>query len=226
MSRMSPEDRARIAQAVAKAEAGTRGEIVCVLAQECSRYREVPLGWAAALALLVPPLLAPVGLWPLTWPGAGWSTGVQAGAPLAAVEAYAAAQIALFFLVWGVASIPPVRPVLTPGALKTHRVHKTASEQFLATGMATDPARTGVMILGSLHDHRVEVLAEAGIQQAVGGDQAWAAAVAAVQTGMRRGDLAGGFVDAVGLCGKVLAEHFPVGAGGHTSTVSDDLIEI
>ena len=227
MSRMSPEDRARIAQAVAKAEAGTRGEIVCVLAQECSRYREVPLAWAAALALLVPPLLAPVALWPLAWPGAGgWSSGAQAVAPTAAVEVYAVAQILFFLAVWALVSIPFVRRHLTPGALKTHRVHKTAAEQFLATGMATDPRRTGVMILGSLHDHRVEVLAEAGIQQAVGGDAAWAAAVRAVQQGMRRGDLAGGFVDAVELCGQVLAEHFPVGADGHTSTVSDELIEI
>lgn len=226
MSRMNPQDRARIAEAVAKAEAGTSGEIVCVLAQECSRYREVPLAWAAALALLVPPLLAPVGLWPLAWLGGDWSSGARPVTPVAAVEAYAMAQVLLFLAVWALVSLPFVRRHLTPGALKTHRVHKTAAEQFLATGMATDPRRTGVMILGSLHDRRVEVLAEAGIQQAVGGDAAWAAAVRAVQGGMRRGDLAGGFVDAVGLCGEVLAKHFPVGEGGHASTVPDELIEI
>ena len=82
------------------------------------------------------------------------------------------------------------------------------------------------MILGSLHDRRVEVLAEAGIQAAVGGDAAWAKAVAAVQAGMRRRDLAGGFVDAVGLCGEVLARHFPPGATPHVNAVPDDLIEI
>ena len=224
---MSPEDRARVAQAVAGAEAGTTGEIVCVLAQECSSYREVPLAWAAALALLLPPLLAPVALWPLAWPGAGdWSSGASTVSPTAAIEVFALSQILFFLVVWGLVSIPFVRRHLTPGALKTHRVHRVAAQQFLATGMSTDPRRTGVMILGSLHDHRVEVLAEAGIQQAVGGDAAWAAAVRAVQQGMRRSDLAGGFVDAVGLCGEVLAKHFPVGEGGHASTVPDDLIEI
>ena len=224
---MDVADRTRIAQAVAAAEARSTGEIVCVLAQECSRYREVPLGWAAALTLLAPPLLAPAGLWPTAWPVTGWTSG-HAGAPspVAAVEAYGLAQVALFAAVWLLASVPAVRRVLTPGTLKTHRVHKTATEQFLATGMATDPKRTGVMILGSLHDRRVEVLAEAGIQAAVGGDAAWAKAVAAVQAGMRRRDLAGGFVDAVGLCGEVLARHFPPGATPHVNAVPDDLIEI
>ncbi len=224
---MSPQDRARVAEAVAAAENATSGEIVCVLAQECSRYREVPLAWAAALALLVPPLLAPVALWPLAWPGAGdWSSGVQAVAPTAAVEVFALFQVLFFLAVWLLACIPFVRRHLTPGALKTHRVHRVAAQQFLATGMSTDPARTGVMILGSLHDHRVEVLAEAGIQAAVGGDAAWAAAVRAVQQGMRRSDLAGGFVDAVGLCGEVLAKHFPIGEATNPNTVPDELIEI
>ncbi|MBE7217124.1 MAG: TPM domain-containing protein [Caulobacteraceae bacterium] len=224
---MNAQDRARIAQAVAKAEAGTSGEIVCVLAQECSAYREVPLAWAAALVLLLPPLLAPVRLWPLAWPGGGeWSTGAQAVSPTAAVEVYALAQILLFVAAWLLASIPAVRRILTPGALKSHRVHRVAMQQFLATGMASDPARTGVMILGSLHDRRVEVLAEAGINGAVGGDAAWAAAVAAVQAGMRRGDLASGFADAARLCGEVLARHFPIGEADNPNTVPDELIEI
>ncbi len=226
MTRMNTADRRRIADAVAQAERGTTGEIVCVLAQECSRYREVPLAWAAALSLLAPPLLAPAGLWPVRWPDFGWTSG-HGGPPsaVAAVEAYALAQLALFAVVWLVANLPAVRRVLTPGTLKSHRVHTVAAQQFLATGMATDPQRTGVMILGSLRDRRVEVLAAPGIQAAVG-DDAWAQAVAAVQAGMKRRDLAGGFVDAVGLCGQVLARHFPAGETPHANTVPDDLIEI
>lgn len=222
---MDVADRRRIADAVAAAEAGTSGEIVCVLAQECSRYRETPLAWAAALALLVPPALAPFGLWPLGWPGGGWTSALAAPSVREAVEVYALAQVALFVAVWGLVSIPAVRRVLTPGWLKTHRVRKTAAEQFLATGMSTDPRRTGVMILGSLHDRRVEVLAEAGIHAAVG-DKVWSEAVAAVQAGFGRGDLAGGFVAAVEICGAALREHFPAERGSHPNAVSDELIEI
>lgn len=225
--------RRRIARAVAQAEAATSGEIVCVLAQECSRYREVPLAWAAALALLVPAALAPFGLWPTAWPGAasgGWTAGARAGvdtagAVRAALEVYALLQALLFAAAWALVSVPPVRRALTPGWLKGHRVHRTAAEQFLATGMSTDPRRTGVMILGSLHDRRVEVLAEAGIHAAVG-DLVWARAVADVQAGLKGGDLAAGFVAAVATCGAALAEHFPPHAGDKPNAVPDDLIEI
>ena len=37
----------RIADAITEAENKTSGEIFCVLAHEVSRYREVPLAWAA-----------------------------------------------------------------------------------------------------------------------------------------------------------------------------------
>ena len=40
----------------------TAGEIFCVLAHEVSRYREVPLAWAAVAALVLPPLLVLSGL--------------------------------------------------------------------------------------------------------------------------------------------------------------------
>ena len=59
---LSKSDHTRIAQAITQAESKTSGEIFCVLTHEVSRYREVPLAWAAAAALLVPPLLALAGL--------------------------------------------------------------------------------------------------------------------------------------------------------------------
>ena len=48
---LTAKDQARIAEAVGDAEAGTSGEIVCVLASEVSHYPEVALGWAAITAL-------------------------------------------------------------------------------------------------------------------------------------------------------------------------------
>ena len=59
---LSREDQKRIADAVTAAEEKTDGEITCVLAQEVSNYREVPLGWAALAALGLPPLLVLAGL--------------------------------------------------------------------------------------------------------------------------------------------------------------------
>src|SRR5258706_12922554 len=59
---LNEKDRARISAAITEVEAKTSGEIFCVLAKDVSRYREVPLLWAAVAAFAVPPLLVLAGL--------------------------------------------------------------------------------------------------------------------------------------------------------------------
>jgi putative membrane protein len=51
------------------------------------------------------------------------------------------------------------------------------------------------------------VLGDHGIHARMGDD--WNQAVAALVGGLRAGDPARGFVDAVAICGARLAEHFP-----------------
>ena len=46
------------------------------------------------------------------------------------------------------------------------------------------------------------------------GDEEWQRTVAALTAGMRRGDPAGGFCEAIAICGERLAAHFPPGPGG------------
>ena len=65
---LSPEDSARVSNAILVAEHATSGEIFCVLAREVSSYRDVSLGWAAAAALLAPMLLIPMGFEPSWFP--------------------------------------------------------------------------------------------------------------------------------------------------------------
>ena len=99
-----------------------------------------------------------------------------------------------------------------------------AWQQFLAHGLHVTEARTGVLIFAALGDHQVEVVADEGIHSKV--DQAvWADAVEVLARGLRRGDPAAGFVDAVALCGAVLAEHFPP-APRNRNEVEDKLVVI
>jgi putative membrane protein len=51
------------------------------------------------------------------------------------------------------------------------------------------------------------VLGDRGIHEKMGAE--WDRAVAALVEGMRANDPGKGFVDAIALCGAVLAEHFP-----------------
>src|SRR5690348_14275334 len=58
---LNDKDRARISATITEVENKTSGEIFCVLTKSVSRYREVPLLWAAAAAFVIPPLLVVAG---------------------------------------------------------------------------------------------------------------------------------------------------------------------
>jgi putative membrane protein len=211
--KLTPQVQSRIGDAIAAAEARTSGEIFCVLARRVSSYRDISLGWAAAAALLLPLGMIPFGFDPAWIPGLGdgWqaahlsSTDVVVGQSLAA---YALIQSAVFVTAFLLTSIPGVRRFVTPRSVRRARVRRAAMEQFLAHGLHITRERTGVLIFAALADHQVEVVADEGIHSKV--DQAiWADAVEALAKGMKNNDPAAGFEVAIGLCGDVLAEHFP-----------------
>lgn len=211
--KMNPADLDRIAEAVAKAETTTAGEIYCVLAPEVSDYRETPLVWAAAAALVLPAGALFAGLRPemLTRLFGGWSVGHQAaldGAILSALSTYIVVQAVVFVVAALLVSIPPVRRALTPGSLKTARVRRAAMEQFLSHGLHVTRDRTGVLIFAALAERRVEVIADEGIYKAAP-DTVWDAVVADLVDGLKRGRIADGFVAAVARAGAILAAHVP-----------------
>ena len=213
----SKADHDRIHDAIAEAETRTSGEIFCVVARESGAYREVPLAWAAIVALLAPPL----GLIAGFRPGAviqalsgltegGWvaaHTGALNSALMAALVGYALVQLVLFIAILAIVSIPPVRRFLTPGSVKREHVHARAVEQF-SHRLHQTSGRTGVLIFASLAERRVEVIGDEDIHAKVG-DAAWDGAVAAALARIKTGDVAGGLIEAVRLCGDALAAHFP-----------------
>lgn len=227
---MSTEDHRRVAEAVKAAESGTTGEIFCIVTHEVSQYRETPLAWGAAVALILPPLvLSLVGVPTLLdlfdrLQSTGWATGATRVAASEALSVYALVQAVLFTLTAFIAAIPPVRRALTPRFLKQHRVKRQAYAHFASTGLAGDPERTGVLIFASLADRHVEIVADQGIHDAVG-DPVWTAACAELVSGMKRRKPGDGFVQAIATCGAALKAHFPA-EGPHDNRFSDELVEI
>jgi putative membrane protein len=225
---LSLEDHRRIAQAVATAERASRGEIVCVVAEEAGPYAEVPLAWAAAGALTLPLLGLAVAavLRHFDYALGGWSVaqvGALHAAVLTALSGYAVLQCLLFLGIFLVVSVPPIRRCLTPPALKRVRVRERAQEQFLVHGLDRTRERTGVLIFVSLQDRRAEVLADTGISTRVDAS-IWSEPVEDLVAGMRAGRPADGMVAAIGRIGRVLAEHFPATAGD-TNELPDRLTE-
>jgi putative membrane protein len=206
-------DHARISTAIEHAESKTSGEIFCVLAHEVSRYREVPLVWAAGAAFIAPPLLVLAGLHRLALADifTSWtdeSVRAVEGLIVRALTTYGLIQAGIFLCVALVVALPAVRRLLTPSALKRHRVRQAARHHFVASGAKLSHAEPHILIFASLRDRKVELVAHDAIHKAVG-DEPWNAAVAAVTDGMKTGKPGDGFVRAIEICGAALAAHFP-----------------
>jgi putative membrane protein len=225
---LSREDQKRIADAVTAAEEKTDGEITCVLAQEVSNYREVPLGWAALAALGLPPLLVLAGLERLALADifTSWSDDSLRAVKdliLRVLSAYSLLQAVIFVTVALVVALPSVRRVMTPGVLKRHRVRMVAHHHFAASGYRLEQGVPHILIFASLKDRRVELVAHKAIHETVG-QGLWDAAVAAVTEGMKTGKSADGFVRAIGLCGDAMAKHFPA-TGPKPNRLSNDIVQ-
>jgi putative membrane protein len=225
---LSKSDHAHITQAISDARSKSAGEVFCVLTHEVSRYREVPLAWAAITAFVVPPLLAWAGLSRLVSGNLGstWtdeSARATQSLILRALSSYTLLQAAIFVVVALIVAQPRIRRVLTPRFLKRHRVRQVARHHFAASGAKLTHAEPHILIYASLGDRQVELVAHKAIHDAVG-DDPWNAAVAAVADGMKQKKPADGFIRAVGICGDALAAHFPAN-GPHRNVFPDDILE-
>ncbi|HEY5409398.1 MAG TPA: TPM domain-containing protein [Caulobacteraceae bacterium] len=226
---LSDQDHERIKKAVDEAETRTSGEIVCVLARECSDYWEVPIVWAAAVALILPLAGLLIGLRPAMIPllTGGWIAANADGADAAigrALMTYAVLQAVLFIVVALVASIPAVRRAITPRALKRERVHHRALEQFAARAYHLTEHDTGVLIFASLAERQAIVIADDGVAPKVGPD-AWTKVVGALVSGMKAKDPGDGFASAIAVAADILAAHCPRQPGDHNQ-LPDTVIEL
>jgi putative membrane protein len=226
---LTPADLGHIESAVREAESRTTGEIYCVVAEASSDYGETPLAWAAGVALLGPAFLLLGGVHvsvPSIFDG-GW-TASQVGelASVAARQALIGAillQGVLFVAVGLVVALQAVRMALTPKGLKRDRVRRRAHEQFIAKNLHLTRERTGVLIFVSLGEHMAELVADEGIAAKVDAAH-WDKAMAALTHGLKHGEPARGFTDAIGLCGQVLAEHFPCDPNDNPNELSDAVV--
>jgi len=219
-------DRARIAEAIAAAELTTSGEIVCIVDEHPHRYAATGLTIAALAAFVLPFAAVWAGLdfaaltpW-RSWTGSGFAADLRGG-----IEAYALVQVVVFVVVAALCVWTGLGAALTPKGLKRDRVHGAALSQFRARGMGRTRAATGVLIYVATRDRVAEVVADAGIYAKVAPEH-WATTVAALTAGIKAGDAARGFVDAVGLAGAVLAEHFPPVIADNPNELPDRLIEL
>ncbi len=185
---LTKQDYEAVAAAIRAAEQRTCGQIVCVLAHASSAYAHIPILWATLVALLTP--------WPLIY-FTPWS-----------VQRIFVAQLVVFLVAGLAFSWARLRILLVPRAVQRARAHRAALEQFVLRGISRTRNRCGVLIFVSVAEHYARIIADEGVAQKVNASQ-WQAAIDALTTHMRNGQIAAGFIAAIERCGAVLAEHAP-----------------
>ncbi|WP_379551371.1 TPM domain-containing protein [Qipengyuania sp. DGS5-3] len=213
-----------VSDAVAEAELTTSGEIVTVLADRSDEYNDVVLVWAAALAFTAMSLFALIpqpfmNLWDSLIGGwmHEWTTGELASMTIAL-------GLIAFIVAWLVISWDPLRFALTPGPVKTSRVHTRAIKHFKVGAERRTHGHTGVLIYLSMQEHRAEIVADEPIAKLVPAE-VWGEAMADMLVEIKQGQIAEGMAAGVRDVGKVLSEHFPR-AEDDQNELPDRLIEV
>ncbi len=196
---LSPEDQRRIGDAIHTAEAGTSGEIVCVLSHAASDYAEIPLLWSLLLALALP--------WPMI-EFTHWS-----------VQHIYLVQLAVFLVVGFALTQQRLRLILVPRRIMRARAHAAALEQFELRSVSHTAGRTGILIFVSLAERYVRIIADSGIAAKIPQSE-WQHIVDGLIEQARAGKVVDGYIGAIAACGAKLAAHFPADPG-HQSQLPD-----
>lgn len=221
---MSPEDQARIQAAVHKAEKGTSGEIVPILARQSDSYADIALWWSMGVALFA---LGFVAVFPNFYLGlvdAVLGRWVTQWTPRAVLELALTIATLKFAGSWILLLWRPLRLALVPKAVRMRRVRARALQAFhLGTDRRTT-GRTGILLYLSLAERRAEIIADKAIHARVE-DDAWGVAMADLLAEVRQGRIADGLIAAIGDIGAVLATHLPR-ASNDVNELPDRLIEL
>lgn len=214
--RISEADIDIVTHAVTAAEARSDAEIATIVAERSDSYNDVPLIWAALVALLA---LAVYAAFPEFYIGlldrmtGGWHAWTMREWMTVLVFATTIKFLATRYIVgWW-----PLRMAFTPGRTKTRRVRARAIALFKASTERRTRSRTGVLIYLSLAEHRAEIVADEAIVAKVK-PEAWGAAMALLIDELKAGHPGGGMAAAVAAIGDVLADHFP-----HSGTDPDEI---
>ena len=183
------QSRARIADAVRRAEALSRGQIVPVVVEKSDAYPEVRYRGALLAAAVATGLVLALHL-PLT----------LAELPLVQL---AAGLLGALLSMWD-----PVERRLAGRRAMDQAVQARAMRAFHEHGLHRTAEGTGVLVFASLFEREAVVLGDHGIHARMG-EGGGTGRSARSWPGCAPGDPGSGFVDAVAQCGARLAEAFP-----------------
>ena len=210
----SDDDRRRISDAIAEAEAATAAEIVPVVVVQSAPYPAARWrgGMLAALLTLSAAALLRSASLPVLAPYLADLPVLAATAAMGLLGAVAAG------------TLPPLTRGLTPAEEQRRAVYRRAVEAFLEHELFDTDGRTGILLFVSLNEHRIEVLADRGIDAQVD-DSAWTDVTDHVRRGIETDRLTEGLLRGIDRCGQVLEEHGLEGGPDDDNELADRLRE-
>ena len=197
--------RARIAAAVAEAEALTGVELRLVLAHSSSHY--------GAFALIYPALLALVA-------------GGIASAIAPALHAWLlfTSEAVLFLAGVGLMQWQALRFALAPPSVKRKAAWRHARLHYASIGLKQPHIKSCLLIFCSQVERSVEILADDAIAEKLP-EALWQPVVEAFKRDIAEGRTADAFVTAAGACAAILAPAFPP-VPGQANEIPDELVEL
>ena len=189
----TPEELTQIQQAVQRAEAGSGGEIVPVLARQSSFYESAYWRGGFLLALFIGILLTILYFatdFLLFAPPHLWLLAVLASGLLGAV-------ITLL--------VPVVKRLLIGRGTQEARVLDQAKTLFYDHGMTMTEQRTGVLLYISFFEHQAVILADVGIDELVP-PNAWQTVINELTSGLKQGRRVESVCATLEACGRLLEE--------------------
>lgn len=223
MHRPSDAERQAITDAVERAEAGTSGEIVTIIADRSDSYHDVGLHYAIAVVFLAAAAYAAFpGFYVriITALSGGWHVPDMQELLIilwcALVIKFLASR---YIMAW-----MPLRLALTPRSTKRRRVRRRAIDLFKVGAEARTVGRTGILIYLSLGERMAEIVADEAIHSQVP-DERWGDAMRALIADVKQDRIADGMIAAVGQVGAILAEHLPRAADDRNE-LPDRVIEL
>jgi putative membrane protein len=188
-SLLSAAETATVAEHVARAERGTAGEIVVVIAERSAGYEKQRVAVSFTATLLA-------------------ATALYTFAPVLPELWVLCAEAPLMAGFWWLSGLAAITRRLVPAAAQRDAVRARAEQSFLEQGVTETRDRSGVLLFLSEAEHRVELLADRGIHERVGTED-WQRLVDDVIDAIRRGRAGAGITAAVDAIGARLAQHFP-----------------
>jgi putative membrane protein len=187
----SADEKRRIEEAVEEAEKRTSGEIVPMVVEEAYDYPRAEIIGGGFFALGFASLVS--WYW---WHASLW--------------AFLPAFLLLYLpCKWLIRHTRALRRCFTARQEIDEEVRERALVAFVEQGLHHTRDATGILILVCLFERRVEVLADQGIN-AVVPQQTWQEIVDMVVDGLRCGRACEALCQAIGRCGNLLEEQFPV----------------